>query len=114
MRNCLHVSVTRAFFSLCFDLQFVSRVDIKYKRMNSNERVRIINSGSTTLPRQGFEVLRPEGEHKALQSVGWRGETKQRRCTCANYGKFTAEAFEVAVKSAESESSSGKELLKGA
>lgn len=35
-------------------------------------------------------------------------------CTCANYGKFTAEAFEVAVKSAESESSSGKELLKGA
>lgn len=42
------------------------------------------------------------------------GETKQRRCTCANYGKFTAEAFEVAVKSAESESSSGKELLKGA
>uniref|UniRef100_A0AAX7UK97 Caspase recruitment domain family, member 11 n=1 Tax=Astatotilapia calliptera TaxID=8154 RepID=A0AAX7UK97_ASTCA len=57
------------FFYICFDLQFVSRVDIKYKRMNSNERVRIINSGSTTLPRQGFEVLRPEGEHKALQSL---------------------------------------------
>ncbi|XP_072225262.1 caspase recruitment domain-containing protein 11 [Leuresthes tenuis] len=36
-------------------LQFV-----KYKRMNSSERVRIINSGSATLPRQGFEALRPE------------------------------------------------------
>uniref|UniRef100_A0A669ECJ4 Caspase recruitment domain family member 11 n=1 Tax=Oreochromis niloticus TaxID=8128 RepID=A0A669ECJ4_ORENI len=64
-----HLSNLGLFFYVCFDLQFVSRVDIKYKRMNSNERVRIINSGSTTLPRQGFEVLRPEGEHKALQSL---------------------------------------------
>ncbi len=50
---------------VCFNLQFVSRVDIKYKRMNSNERVRIVNSGSTTLPRQGFETLRPEGENRS-------------------------------------------------
>lgn len=48
---------------------------------------------------------------RCSRSVG--GE-RQNMCTCANYGKFTAEAFEVAVKSAESESSSGKELLKGA
>lgn len=52
--------LSRASIFLTQILQFVSRVDIKYKRMNSNERVRIINSGSTTLPRQGFEVLRPE------------------------------------------------------
>ncbi|XP_044188227.1 caspase recruitment domain-containing protein 11 isoform X1 [Thunnus albacares] len=52
--------LSRASIFLTQILQFVSRVDIKYKRMNSNERVRIINSGSTTLPRQGFETLRPE------------------------------------------------------
>ncbi|XP_031734111.1 caspase recruitment domain-containing protein 11 isoform X1 [Anarrhichthys ocellatus] len=52
--------MSRASIFLTQILQFVSRVDIKYKRMNSNERVRIINSGSTTLPRQGFEGLRPE------------------------------------------------------
>ncbi|XP_049416618.1 caspase recruitment domain-containing protein 11 isoform X1 [Epinephelus fuscoguttatus] len=52
--------LSRASIFLTQILQFVSRVDIKYKRMNSNERVRIINSGSTTLPRQGFEALRPE------------------------------------------------------
>ncbi|XP_020782845.1 caspase recruitment domain-containing protein 11 isoform X2 [Boleophthalmus pectinirostris] len=40
-------------------IQFVSRVDIKYKRMNSSERVRLVNSGGT-LPRQSFEMLRPE------------------------------------------------------
>ncbi|XP_028456431.1 caspase recruitment domain-containing protein 11 [Perca flavescens] len=51
--------LSRASIFLTQILQFVSRVDIKYKRMNSNERVRIINSGST-LPRPGFEVLRPE------------------------------------------------------
>lgn len=56
-------------FCGCLDLQFVSRVDIKYKRMNSSERVRIINSGSTTLPRPGFETLRPEGEYKVMQLV---------------------------------------------
>ncbi|XP_029945178.1 caspase recruitment domain-containing protein 11 isoform X2 [Salarias fasciatus] len=52
--------LSRASVFLTQILQFVSRVDIKYKRMNSNERVRIINPGSTTLPRQGFETLRPE------------------------------------------------------
>lgn len=40
-------------------IQFVSRVDIKYKRMNSSERVRLVNSGGS-LPRQSFELLRPE------------------------------------------------------
>ncbi|XP_069005724.1 caspase recruitment domain-containing protein 11 isoform X3 [Embiotoca jacksoni] len=52
--------MSRASIFLTQILQFVSRVDIKYKRMNSNERVRIINAGSTTLPRQGLETLRPE------------------------------------------------------
>ncbi|XP_040047541.1 caspase recruitment domain-containing protein 11 [Gasterosteus aculeatus] len=48
--------MSRASVFLTQILQFVGRVDIKYKRMNSNERVRIINS----VPRQGFEALRPE------------------------------------------------------
>ncbi|XP_053708162.1 caspase recruitment domain-containing protein 11 isoform X3 [Synchiropus splendidus] len=52
--------LSRASVFLTHILQFVSRVDIKYKRMNSTERVRIINSGGSTLPRQGFEMLRPE------------------------------------------------------
>ncbi|XP_013868318.1 caspase recruitment domain-containing protein 11 isoform X2 [Austrofundulus limnaeus] len=52
--------LSRASIFLSQILQFVSRVDIKYKRMNSNERVRIINSGSTTLPRQSFEMLKQE------------------------------------------------------
>uniref|UniRef100_A0AAQ4PTF7 CARD domain-containing protein n=1 Tax=Gasterosteus aculeatus aculeatus TaxID=481459 RepID=A0AAQ4PTF7_GASAC len=52
--------MSRASVFLTQILQFVGRVDIKYKRMNSNERVRIINS----VPRQGFEALRPEGEYK--------------------------------------------------
>ncbi|KAI3360095.1 hypothetical protein L3Q82_014408 [Scortum barcoo] len=52
--------LSRASIFLTQIIQFVSRVDIKYKRMNSNERVRIINSGGTTLTRQGFETLRPE------------------------------------------------------
>ncbi|KAM6913577.1 caspase recruitment domain-containing protein 11 [Lycodopsis pacificus] len=52
--------MSRASIFLTQIIQFVSRVDIKYKRMNSNERVRIINSGSTTLCRQGFEAPRPE------------------------------------------------------
>lgn len=38
--------------------------------MNSNERVRIINSGSTTLPRHGFEALKPEGEYKSCRMGG--------------------------------------------
>ncbi|KTF78258.1 hypothetical protein cypCar_00047007, partial [Cyprinus carpio] len=42
-------------------LQFVSRVDNKYKRMNSNERVRIVNGGNpSSVSRPGFETLRPE------------------------------------------------------
>ncbi|XP_071402218.1 caspase recruitment domain-containing protein 11 isoform X1 [Centroberyx affinis] len=52
--------LSRASIFITQILQFVSRVDNKYKRMNSSERVRIINSGSTALPRQGFESLRPE------------------------------------------------------
>lgn len=43
--------------------QFVSRVDNKYKRMNSNERVRIVNGGNpSSVSRPGFETLRPEGK----------------------------------------------------
>ncbi|KAJ7992001.1 hypothetical protein DPEC_G00274060 [Dallia pectoralis] len=41
-------------------LQFVSRVDNKYKRMNSSERVRITSSGNPAVPRPGFETLRPD------------------------------------------------------
>lgn len=41
-------------------MQFVSRVDNKYKRMNSSERVRIVNLGSQSLPRPCFETLRQE------------------------------------------------------
>ncbi|XP_062263676.1 caspase recruitment domain-containing protein 11 isoform X3 [Platichthys flesus] len=52
--------MSRASILLTQILQFVSRVDIKYKRMNSNERVRLVTSGSTTLPRPGSEALRPE------------------------------------------------------
>ncbi|KAJ3601439.1 hypothetical protein NHX12_032407 [Muraenolepis orangiensis] len=45
-------------------LQFVSRMDNKYKRMNSSERVRIVTSGSDgSLPR-GFESVREEGEEE--------------------------------------------------
>ncbi|KAM8723708.1 caspase recruitment domain-containing protein 11 isoform 1-T1 [Acanthopagrus schlegelii] len=51
--------LSRASIFLTQIIQFVSRVDIKYKRMNSSERVRIINSAAT-LPRQGLETLRPE------------------------------------------------------
>lgn len=35
-------------------------MDIKYKRMNSNERVRILNPGSVTIPRA-------EGEHSRVK-----------------------------------------------
>ncbi|XP_020506976.2 caspase recruitment domain-containing protein 11 [Labrus bergylta] len=53
--------MSRASVFLTQILQFVSKVDIKYKRMNSSERVRIINSGSATLTRPGFETfLKPE------------------------------------------------------
>ncbi|XP_015800891.3 caspase recruitment domain-containing protein 11 [Nothobranchius furzeri] len=52
--------LSRASTFLSQILQFVSRVDIKYKRMNSSERVRIISSGSGVLPRQSFEMPRPD------------------------------------------------------
>ncbi|XP_016895814.1 caspase recruitment domain-containing protein 11 [Cynoglossus semilaevis] len=52
--------LSRASIFLTQIIQFLSRVDTKYKRMNSNERVRLINSGSATLPKQGFDTLRPE------------------------------------------------------
>ncbi|XP_054892165.1 caspase recruitment domain-containing protein 11 isoform X2 [Poeciliopsis prolifica] len=52
--------LSRASIFLNQILQFVSRVDIKYKRLNSNERVRIINTSSATLARQSFELLRQE------------------------------------------------------
>ncbi|XP_076020706.1 caspase recruitment domain-containing protein 11 isoform X2 [Genypterus blacodes] len=52
--------LSRASIFLTQILQFVSRVDVKYKRLNSSERVRLINSTTASLPRQGFETLRPE------------------------------------------------------
>ncbi|XP_046893462.1 caspase recruitment domain-containing protein 11 isoform X2 [Hypomesus transpacificus] len=52
--------LSRASLFITQIIQFVSRVDNKYKRMNSSERVRIVNSGNATLPRPGFETLRPE------------------------------------------------------
>uniref|UniRef100_A0A3P8VB21 Caspase recruitment domain family member 11 n=1 Tax=Cynoglossus semilaevis TaxID=244447 RepID=A0A3P8VB21_CYNSE len=60
--------LSRASIFLTQIIQFLSRVDTKYKRMNSNERVRLINSGSATLPKQGFDTLRPEGEYELLHS----------------------------------------------
>ncbi|TUB19707.1 Caspase recruitment domain-containing protein 11 [Bagarius yarrelli] len=42
-------------------LQFVSRADNKYKRMDSNDRVRILNAGNlSSLPKPGFETMKPE------------------------------------------------------
>uniref|UniRef100_A0A3Q3AZ60 Caspase recruitment domain family, member 11 n=1 Tax=Kryptolebias marmoratus TaxID=37003 RepID=A0A3Q3AZ60_KRYMA len=71
--------LSRASIFLSQILQFVSRVDIKYKRMNSNERVRIINSGSASLPRQGFEILKQEGEEtKGLNLIPYSPVTPQR------------------------------------
>ncbi|XP_056262600.1 caspase recruitment domain-containing protein 11 [Pseudoliparis swirei] len=60
--------LSRASIFLTQILQFVSRVDVRYKRMNSNERVRIINAGGTAPPRPGLEAPRledaadPDGE----------------------------------------------------
>uniref|UniRef100_A0A3B3BE21 Caspase recruitment domain family, member 11 n=1 Tax=Oryzias melastigma TaxID=30732 RepID=A0A3B3BE21_ORYME len=68
--------LSRASIFLSQILQFVGRVDIKYKRMNSNERVRIINSGSSTLPRQELEMLKPEGE--GLNLIPYSPVTLQR------------------------------------
>ncbi|XP_077590608.1 caspase recruitment domain-containing protein 11 isoform X2 [Stigmatopora nigra] len=52
--------MSRASIFLTQILQLVSRADAKYKRLNNNERVRIITSNSSTLPRQGLETLREE------------------------------------------------------
>ncbi|XP_056609040.1 caspase recruitment domain-containing protein 11 isoform X1 [Triplophysa dalaica] len=53
--------LSRASIFICQILQFVSRADNKYKRMNSSERVRIVNGGnSSSVSRPGFETLRPE------------------------------------------------------
>uniref|UniRef100_A0A665TZ37 Caspase recruitment domain family, member 11 n=1 Tax=Echeneis naucrates TaxID=173247 RepID=A0A665TZ37_ECHNA len=42
--------LSRASIFLTQIIQFVSRVDIKYKRMNSSERVRLVNSGNAADP----------------------------------------------------------------
>uniref|UniRef100_A0A4W4DM01 CARD domain-containing protein n=1 Tax=Electrophorus electricus TaxID=8005 RepID=A0A4W4DM01_ELEEL len=56
--------LSRASIFICQILQFVSRVDNKYKRMDSNDRVRIVNAGNpSSLPRSGFETMKPEGEN---------------------------------------------------
>nr|XP_057905216.1 caspase recruitment domain-containing protein 11 isoform X2 [Doryrhamphus excisus] len=52
--------MSRASIFLSQILQFVSRTDNKYKRLNSNERVRIVTPDGTTLPRQGLDTLKPE------------------------------------------------------
>lgn len=45
---------------MCVPYKFVSRVDIKYKRMNSNERVRILNPGGLSIPT-------PEGKRRVTR-----------------------------------------------
>ncbi|XP_073713157.1 caspase recruitment domain-containing protein 11 [Misgurnus anguillicaudatus] len=53
--------MSRAGIFICQILQFVSRADNKYKRMNSSERVRIVNGGNlSSVSRPGFETLKPE------------------------------------------------------
>uniref|UniRef100_A0AAR2IJD0 CARD domain-containing protein n=1 Tax=Pygocentrus nattereri TaxID=42514 RepID=A0AAR2IJD0_PYGNA len=53
--------LSRASIFICQILQFVSRADNKYKRMDSNDRVRIVNGGNaSSLPRAGFETIKPE------------------------------------------------------
>uniref|UniRef100_A0A4W4DMD5 CARD domain-containing protein n=1 Tax=Electrophorus electricus TaxID=8005 RepID=A0A4W4DMD5_ELEEL len=49
--------LSRASIFICQILQFVSRVDNKYKRMDSNDRVRIVNAGNpSSLPRSALEA----------------------------------------------------------
>ncbi|TRY56517.1 hypothetical protein DNTS_015666 [Danionella cerebrum] len=53
--------LSRASVFLLQILQFVSRGDNKYKRMNSSERVRIVNGGNqSSFSRPGCETLKPE------------------------------------------------------
>ncbi|XP_064178601.1 caspase recruitment domain-containing protein 11-like isoform X1 [Anguilla rostrata] len=47
--------LSRASFFIGQILQFVSRTENKYKRMNSNEKVRVVSGGNATLTRPGFE-----------------------------------------------------------
>ncbi|XP_022612732.1 caspase recruitment domain-containing protein 11 [Seriola dumerili] len=69
--------LSRASIFLTQIIQFVSRVDIKYKRMNSSERVRIINSGSTTLSRQ--DAADPDNElSRALNLIPYSPVTPQK------------------------------------
>ncbi|XP_029102865.1 caspase recruitment domain-containing protein 11-like isoform X2 [Scleropages formosus] len=51
-------------------LQFVSRTDNKYKRMNSNEKVRLVSGGNGTLPKPGFENSDTESDlNKSLNLI---------------------------------------------
>ncbi|XP_057673405.1 caspase recruitment domain-containing protein 11 isoform X3 [Corythoichthys intestinalis] len=52
--------MSRASIFLTQILQLVSRAETKYKRLNSNERVRIITSNFSTLPKQGLDTLKAE------------------------------------------------------
>ncbi|KAJ8344906.1 hypothetical protein SKAU_G00290990 [Synaphobranchus kaupii] len=52
--------LSRATVFLSQILQFVSRTENKYKRMNSNERVRIVNRGNSTLHKPRSESLKQE------------------------------------------------------
>uniref|UniRef100_A0A8C2ZCA2 Caspase recruitment domain family member 11 n=1 Tax=Cyclopterus lumpus TaxID=8103 RepID=A0A8C2ZCA2_CYCLU len=65
--------MSRASIFLTQILQFVSRVDTKYKRMNSNERVRIINSGGTT-----HRKKLPERLSRSLNLIPYSPVTLQR------------------------------------
>ncbi|KAG7491962.1 hypothetical protein MATL_G00009490 [Megalops atlanticus] len=52
--------LSRASFFIGQILQFVSRTENKYKRMNSNEKVRVVSGGTSTLPRPGFDSMKQE------------------------------------------------------
>ncbi|KAJ8389673.1 hypothetical protein AAFF_G00115490 [Aldrovandia affinis] len=58
--------LSRASIFICQILQFVSRTENKYKRINSNERVRIVNGGNSSPPKAGLETLKQED----MDSVG--------------------------------------------
>uniref|UniRef100_W5M9U0 Caspase recruitment domain family member 11 n=1 Tax=Lepisosteus oculatus TaxID=7918 RepID=W5M9U0_LEPOC len=52
--------LSRASFFIGQILQFVSRTENKYKRMNSTERVRIVSAGTSSLPRPSFESVKTD------------------------------------------------------
>ncbi|XP_056871707.1 caspase recruitment domain-containing protein 11 isoform X1 [Takifugu flavidus] len=70
--------LSRASIFLTQILQFVSRVDIKYKRMNSNERVRILNPGSVTIPRAEESGEAESDLSRSLNLVPYSQVTLQR------------------------------------